>query len=82
MGFTAVALVYFAGWRPRGVLFGSLLFSLVNALQLWFQVVKIPIPPDFALMLPYILTIVVLVFTVNKVSTPAALTKTFDRGDS
>jgi simple sugar transport system permease protein len=82
MGFTAVALVYFAGWTPRGVLLGSLLFSMVNALQLWFQVVKIPIPPDFALMLPYILTILALVFAVRKVNTPAALSKIFERGES
>ena len=38
MGFIAVALVYFGGWRPMGVLGGALLFSLVNALQLWIQV--------------------------------------------
>jgi simple sugar transport system permease protein len=33
-GFIAVALVYFGGWRPVGVLLGALLFSFVNALQL------------------------------------------------
>ena len=38
IGFIAVALVYFGGWRPYGVLFGALLFSMVNALQLWIQV--------------------------------------------
>jgi simple sugar transport system permease protein len=34
MGFSAVALVYFGGWRPYGVLAGAMLFSFVNALQL------------------------------------------------
>ncbi len=38
IGFIAVALVYFGGWRPLGVLFGSLLFATVNAFQLWVQV--------------------------------------------
>jgi simple sugar transport system permease protein len=38
LGFIAVALVYFGGWRPRGLLIGALLFSMVNALQLWVQV--------------------------------------------
>jgi simple sugar transport system permease protein len=42
MGFIAVALVYFGGWRPVGVLIGSLIFSMVNALQLWVQVLSIP----------------------------------------
>jgi simple sugar transport system permease protein len=82
MGFIAVALVYFGGWTPGGVLIGSLLFSTVNALQLWVQVLGIPIPADFATMLPYVLTIFALVFAVRKVNQPAALTKIFTRGES
>jgi simple sugar transport system permease protein len=81
MGFIAVALVYFGGWSPFGVLLGSLLFSTVNALQLWVQVLNIPIPADFATMLPYVLTILALVFAVRKVNQPAALTKIFERGE-
>jgi ABC-type uncharacterized transport system permease subunit len=81
MGFIAVALVYFGGWTPKGVLLGSLLFSLVNALQLWVQVKGIPIPSDFATMMPYVLTILALIFAVRKVNQPAALTKVFDRGE-
>jgi simple sugar transport system permease protein len=79
LGFIAVALVYFGGWRPWGVLGGALLFSMVNALQLWMQVLGIPIPSDIAVMLPYILTIVVLVLTVSRVRAPSALTKPFER---
>ncbi len=81
IGFIAVALVYFGGWRPVGVLFGSLLFSLVNALQVWVQVLGIPIPSDLAVMMPYILTILVLVVAVQRVRPPAALTKPFERGE-
>lgn len=81
LGFIAVALVYFGGWRPHGVLFGALIFSLVNALQVWVQVLGIPIPSDFAVMMPYVLTIVVLVFTVQRVRQPSALTKAYERGE-
>ena len=42
LGFIAVALVYFGAWRPWGVLAGALLFSMVNALQLWIQVLGNP----------------------------------------
>ncbi|MFW6042452.1 MAG: ABC transporter permease [Chloroflexota bacterium] len=80
-GFIAVALVYFGGWRPYGVLFGALIFSLVNALQVWVQVLGIPIPSDLAVMMPYVLTIVVLVITVQRVRQPAALTKIYERGE-
>ncbi len=81
MGFIAVALVYFGGWRPWGVLAGSLFFSLVNAFQLQVQVIGVPIPYDVLLMLPYILTILVLVFT-RRTQTPTALAKPFERGEN
>jgi simple sugar transport system permease protein len=79
LGFIAVALVYFGAWRPFGVLGGALLFSLVNSLQLWVQVLGIPIPSDIAVMMPYILTILVLVISVSRVRAPSALTKPFKR---
>lgn len=81
LGFIAVALVYFGSWRPGGVLFGSLIFSLVNALQVWVQVLGIDIPSDIAVMMPYVLTILVLVFTVQRTRPPSALTKPFERGE-
>ena len=80
LGFIAVALVYFGGWRPLGVLLGALLFSMVNSLQLWAQVLGIPIPSDIAVMLPYIVTIVALVLTMQRVRAPSALSKSFERG--
>jgi simple sugar transport system permease protein len=81
-GFIAVALVYFGGWKPLGVLGGALLFSFVNALQLWMQVYDVQIASNLAVMLPYLLTIVALAVAVNRVRGPAALTKPFVRGES
>ena len=80
LGFIAVALVYFGGWRPIAVMGGALLFSMVNSLQLWVQVLNINIPSDFAVMMPYVLTIIVLLLTVKRVRPPAALSKPFNRG--
>lgn len=79
MGFIAIALVYFGGWRPLGVLAGSLIFSMVNSLQIWVQVIGIPIPSDVAVMLPYILTILVLVLSAGRFRQPSALTKPYER---
>jgi simple sugar transport system permease protein len=79
LGFIAVALVYFGGWRPLGVMLGALLFSMVNALQLRLQVEGVPIPSDLMVMMPYILTIIALVLTVQRVRSPSALTKAFER---
>jgi len=80
LGFIAVALVYFGGWRPFGVLVGSLIFSMVNSLQLWVQVLNIPIPSDIAVMMPYVLTILALIVAVQRVRPPSALTKPYERG--
>ncbi len=83
IGFIAVALVYFGGWRPYGVLFGALLFSMVNALQLWIQALNIPIPFDASellIMLPYVLTILVLVFSAGRMRKPSALGTVYERG--
>ena len=79
MGFIAVALVYFGAWRPLGVLGGALLFSMVSSLQLWIQVKGGSIPSDIAVMMPYILTILVLVASASKVRAPSALSKPFER---
>jgi len=81
LGFIAVALVYFGRWKPYGVLVGALLFSFVNALQLQVQAVGIKIPSEFAVMLPYVITIIALVFASKRVEKPTALTKPFERGE-
>ncbi len=81
-GFIAVALVYFGGWSPWGVMGGALLFSIVNSIQLWMQVLGVKIPSDVAVMLPYLLTIAALTITVNRARQPAALNRPFERGES
>jgi len=82
IGFIAVALVYFGSWTPVGVLIGALLFSLVNSLQLWVQVLGLNLPSDVAVMLPYLLTIIALAFPFKRALQPAALTKPYERGEN
>lgn len=81
-GFIAVALVYFGGWSPIGVMGGALLFSFANSAQIWLQVLGVDIPASLAVMIPYILTIVVLTISVNRGKQPAALNKQFFRGEN
>ncbi|TAH49427.1 MAG: ABC transporter permease [Chloroflexota bacterium] len=82
LGFIAVALVYFGGWRPLRIMLGALLFSMVSALQLWIQTLGLGLPSDIAGMLPYVLTIIALIFAARQIVTqPTALTKPFERGE-
>ncbi|MBE2266616.1 MAG: ABC transporter permease, partial [Anaerolinea sp.] len=82
LGFIAVALVYFGRWKPYGVLVGALLFSFVNALQLQISAIGIEVPTEFAVMAPYVITIIALVFASRQTEKPDALTKPFERGEA
>lgn len=81
LGFIAVALVYFGRWKPYGVLVGALLFSFVNAIQLQVSAIGLNVPAEFAVMAPYVITIIALVFASKQVEKPTALTKPFERGE-
>jgi general nucleoside transport system permease protein len=81
MGFIAVALVYFGGWSPVGVMAGALLFSTVQATQLWVQALGFRIPSNLAVMLPYLLTILALAVPFRRAQQPATLAKPFTRSE-
>ena len=83
-GWIAVALVIFATWNPWKALLGSYLFGLIGILGLRLQAVGITIPESLFSMLPYILTIVVLILITGRVrsrgdGSPAALSVPYDR---
>ncbi len=59
-GFIAVAIVIFASWRPLRVIAGALLFGGAVAFQLQLQAHNIPISPFLLNMIPYLLTLLVL----------------------
>ncbi len=60
-GWIALAIVVFAGWRPTRALLGAYLFGGVTILQLHVQGLGIAIPSQYLSMLPYLVTIAVLV---------------------
>lgn len=62
-GWIAVALVIFAFWRPGRAVFGAYLFGGIMALQLRLQASGTQLPSSLLLMLPYALTIFVLVMS-------------------
>lgn len=78
-GWIVIALVIFATWDPARAVIGALLFGGVNAVQFRLQAAGTTIPAALLNMLPYILTIVVLVAITwgeafrKRVGAPAAL---------
>jgi len=77
-GFIALALVVFGQWNPYAVLLGGLLFGAVEAIQQRFQILGSTIPAQFMIMLPYLLTIVMLLVG-RKRRAPSALTVPYAR---
>lgn len=59
-GWIAVALVIFAIWHPARAVLGAYLFGGVGAMQLRIQAAGTSFPAPLLMMMPYILTIVVL----------------------
>ena len=85
-GWIAVALVIFARWRPGLALVGALLFGLADALQYRIQALSQvergvgAIPYEFLLMLPYIMTILALLYRSGRADAPAALGRPYVKG--
>ncbi len=78
-GWLAIALTFFGGWSPLPILFGSLFFAGVEVLSFRMQVGGSLIPYQFLIMLPYIATIIVMIFTFGKAKVPAFLGQNYDR---
>ncbi len=81
-GWICVALVIFASWKPGKALIGALLFAGLEAMQVRAQqVAGAAIPYQFFLMLPYLLSIVAMVFMARRARYPQALLVPFRRGE-
>lgn len=76
-GFMAMAAMIFGKWKPLGVLGAALLFGFSDALQMSIQSAGWPIPTDFLLSVPYILTIIALAGFVGKAVGPKQVGKPY-----
>ncbi len=79
-GWIAVALIIFGSWIPSRVLLGTLLFALLQAVQLRLQAEGIrAIPYEVLLAMPYVLTLAALALAGRAASVPGALLKPYRR---
>ncbi len=85
IGWIALALVVFAAWRPWRALFGAYLFGAALAANFALQAAGVRLlPAEFLSMLPYLLTILVLVILSargarKRLGAPAALGEPYVR---
>ncbi len=71
-GFIALAAMIFGKWKPQGAMLACLLFGGAQGLAVYLGQFDINIPTQLISMLPYVITIVVLIGFVGKSSAPSA----------
>lgn len=81
-GFIAIAAMIFGKWNPIGALGAAVLFGLSQAMGSYVQLFDWSqnVPQDFIYMLPYVVTVVVLVAAVGRSAAPSALGQPYDPG--
>jgi simple sugar transport system permease protein len=73
-GFIGLAAMIFGKWNPLGAFGASIIFGFADALQQKLQIYQenVPIPSEFMLMAPYIVTMVVLAGIIGRAIPPAS----------
>jgi simple sugar transport system permease protein len=79
-GFIALAVVILGRWHPISAALGALLFGFAIILRVWASIVGTPIPIDFIIMVPYIVTIIAVVGFVGQSRPPKALAIPYTKG--
>ena len=76
-GFIALAAVIFGRWDPIRATLAALLFGFAQNLQSVLSIIGSPVPSQFMLMLPYLVTIFAVAGLVGRVRGPAASGKPY-----
>lgn len=76
-GYIALAVVIFGRRHPIGVFLAALLFGAADAFQFRLQAIGIQLPSQYLTMLPYVVTLVVLLFSAKGSSDPESLGKPY-----
>lgn len=79
-GFIALAAVIFGQWDPIKATLAALLFGFATNLPNLLTVLGSPIPSEFMLMLPYVVTIVAVAGFAGQIRGPAAAGKPYIKG--
>jgi ABC-type uncharacterized transport system permease subunit len=79
-GFIALAAVIFGRWDPIRATLAALLFGFATNLQSVLSTIGSPVPSEFMLMLPYLITIFAVAGLVGSVRGPAASGKPYVKG--
>jgi ABC-type uncharacterized transport system permease subunit len=71
-GYIAIAAMIIGKWKPINIFFACLMFAFFESLEIVLQISGSGIPSQVVQMLPYLITILVLIGFVGKTKPPAA----------
>lgn len=83
-GFLALAILIFGQWKPIPIFFTSIFFAIALTISNTYSAIpfllKLNIPEQIFRMLPYVATLLVLIFTSKNSQAPKALGEPYDQG--
>lgn len=79
-GYIALAAMIFGNWKPHTTFIACMIFSLSQTFEILSQKFWVDVPTEIYYMLPYILTMVALVFFVRKSNSPLSLGEFYEKG--
>jgi simple sugar transport system permease protein len=71
-GFIALAAMIFGKWKPQGAMWACLLFGFAQGLVVFLGAKDIAVSSQIWAMLPYVLTLIILIGVVGKSEAPSA----------
>ena len=74
----SIALTFFGGWQPHTIFLGALFFAAVEVLALRAQILG-TIPHQVLLTIPFVVTLLIMIFGSRWTRVPGFLGKNYDR---
>jgi simple sugar transport system permease protein len=80
-GFIALAAMIFGKWKPQGAMWACMLFGAAQGIAVYLGSTGIEVPTQLLSMLPYVLTLLVLMGFVGRANAPAADGVPYEKGE-
>ena len=78
-GFIALVIVILGRRNPIGIFIAAMIIGFSEALQFNLQIMDFPVPSQVFIMFPYVVAVLVLLFSIGKSTNPSALAIPYER---
>lgn len=78
-GYIALVAVMLGRHNPPLIMLSAMIIGFAESLQFTFQAMGVPLPPQAFSMFPYVVAVIVLLFSIGRSSAPAAIGIPYER---